>query len=194
MDARLQAGFRSALAASKHHGWAQKSYYNHERGTVNFGHLVHVYANAFNTTAETLLDGKESPPQVKVPPIHSTPIRRNSLPKMKGVSKKNVLDLFECSPLSFMLPNPDRALIPQLVPDDILVFDPIAQIRAGDFVLAEINGLAEPVIRIFAPQAGGGANYLALNPIIEPIRVTKRTDWKNVAKLRFFIRSASTLG
>ena len=59
-DARIAAGFQSASAAAKAHGWGVSTYIAHENGQNDYNpDRAEVYAKAFKTTAEWLLFGKE---------------------------------------------------------------------------------------------------------------------------------------
>lgn len=58
-NARLDAGWPSASAAAKHHGWPVSTLTAHENGQNQFNaEQAETYAKAFKTTAEWLLFGK----------------------------------------------------------------------------------------------------------------------------------------
>lgn len=61
-QARVNAGYQSASAAAKMHGWGVSTYIAHENGQNDYNaDRAEVYAKAFKTTAEWLLFGKENP-------------------------------------------------------------------------------------------------------------------------------------
>ena len=58
--ARIAAGYASASAAAKAHGWSVSTYIAHENGQNDYNpDRAEVYAKAFKTTGEWLLLGKE---------------------------------------------------------------------------------------------------------------------------------------
>lgn len=59
--ARIDAGFGSASAAAKAHGWGVSTYIAHENGQNEYSpERAQIYAKVFKTTAEWLLLGKEA--------------------------------------------------------------------------------------------------------------------------------------
>lgn len=62
--ARIDAGYESASAAAKAHGWPISTLTAHENGQNDYNaQQAEVYAKAFKTTAEWLMFGKTpSPP------------------------------------------------------------------------------------------------------------------------------------
>ena len=62
-DARIAAGYKSASAAAKTHGWGVSTYIAHENGQNEYDpDRAAIYAKAFKTTPEWLLLGKETAP------------------------------------------------------------------------------------------------------------------------------------
>jgi phage repressor protein C with HTH and peptisase S24 domain len=60
--ARAEAGFKSASAAARLHGWGVSTFLAHENGQNDYDpDQAQVYAKAFKTSAEWLLWGKERP-------------------------------------------------------------------------------------------------------------------------------------
>lgn len=58
----MSAGYQSASAAAKMHGWGVSTYIAHENGQNDYNaEKAETYAKAFKTTAEWLLFGKEAP-------------------------------------------------------------------------------------------------------------------------------------
>lgn len=61
-DARVQAGYSSASAAARAHGWKTSTYIAHENGQNDFGsEQAQEYARAFKTEAEWLVWGRNPP-------------------------------------------------------------------------------------------------------------------------------------
>lgn len=62
-NARIAAGYSSASAAAKAHGWRVSTYIAHENGQNDFDpDRAEIYARAFKTAGEWLVFGKEAPP------------------------------------------------------------------------------------------------------------------------------------
>jgi len=60
-QARIEAGYSSASAAARAHGWRASTYIAHENGQNQYDAAqAEVYAAAFKTQAEWLLLGRES--------------------------------------------------------------------------------------------------------------------------------------
>ena len=61
-EARVEAGYSSASAAARAHGWKTSSYIAHENGQNNFdAEQAQEYARAFKSSAEWLLWGQNPP-------------------------------------------------------------------------------------------------------------------------------------
>jgi len=61
-EARLEAGYSSASAAARAHGWKTSTYIAHENGQNDFdAEQAQEYAKALKTTAEWLLWGRNQP-------------------------------------------------------------------------------------------------------------------------------------
>lgn len=201
VNARIAAGYGSALAASNAMGKVQSTYNNYERGKIRYAKYAKEFAGFFGVSVEDLLNGTIEPTPIKkeiqskpnqYSPIHIEDISiitRNSLMSLNGHSVFNES--------YFTIRNPDRAMTKPdgsaLLQDDILVFDSSAQIRPADFVLARIHGEIDPVFRVFYPSNHGQAIYEALNPSIEKIAVGKG-KWENLARLRFVMKPIESLG
>ncbi len=196
--ARVNAGYPSALAASNAHGWAQKTYSDHEGGRRHFRHMAEMYKNAFNLSDKYFVGAEDEPLTATVAQIDFTSIPGNSLAKLIRAKGKTPLALCKSSPECFSITNIDRAMTsqetPRFLPNDILIFDPRATIRAGDYVLAWIDGHEEPIFRLFYPKGKDGAVYQALNPSIQELKISKRDQWRILARLQFLVRPVETLG
>lgn len=195
--ARIHAGYTSALQASNAHGWAQRTYYNHEAGVRQFTHLISLYAKAFKVRP-SFLTGEASPTITEIPHLDFTSIRGESLEKTIEASRESIFAQHGCGPKCFTIANPDKSMTaeqtPLFLPTDILGFDPSKPIRPGDYVLAWIDGLAEVAFRVYWPKGRYGASLHALNSAVEPIEVTKKSQWQPLARLQFLIRPSETLG
>lgn len=159
-QARLNAGFKSALAASEANGWAQITYNRHEKGTIPFRKKAPDYARAFNVPLESLLDPDEyiaaSTPVWEMPLVAINDI--TSLTAiLRGAELETQSHLFPCGPRTFMIRNPDLAMssedYPRVRPGDLLAFDPDAEISRGDLVLASIDGQTDALFRAFFPRS-----------------------------------------
>jgi hypothetical protein len=71
IEARVAAGFRSARAASEHHGWIESSYRSHENGARPIKRAAAIeYGRGFGVTADWILSGIGEPP-VPADPVSS---------------------------------------------------------------------------------------------------------------------------
>lgn len=62
-QARIEAGYSSASAAARAHGWKNSTFIAHENGQNDFdAEQAQEYAKAFKTSAEWLLWGRNPPP------------------------------------------------------------------------------------------------------------------------------------
>ncbi len=200
-EARIKAGFKTARAASEAHGWAQKTYYSHEAGSAPLRARALDYARAFDVSVDDLV-GKEDYIEVKTPlyemPIINisdmdafTSILRGSMSVTRGLSS-----LYACEGLSFGIVNPNRAMTaqqnPRIFPDDILVFDPAAKVREGDFILARVPGEFEPLFRAYTKLSNGSIALTALNPLFEK-RTFKPEGFQIIGRLAFVLVRADTI-
>lgn len=200
--ARIEAGFRSALAASAAHGWVQKTYYTHESGLASFRNRVQDYAAAFGVSPDELLGNQEyievQTPLWDMPLIDLadmdafTAILRGGMQQTAGLSSA-----LPCGPLCFGVKNPNRAMTsPQnarIAPGDILVFDPGQTAKEGDFILARLAGEHEPVFRAYTKLSNGAICLTALNPLFPTRVIDRANDIQIIGKLAFMIARADTL-
>lgn len=140
VQARLNAGFTSANAASNAFGWPQRSYLRHENGEVGFNHMAGKYAAAFGVTEADLI-GNEPPvkrsrwqtrPLAHIEPndINAiTEIRRGLPPLSTNPDMANPL---ACGPNAFSVSGLNSSLVPK---GFIAVFDPDAELAIGDQAL-----------------------------------------------------------
>ena len=104
-DARIAAGFESAAASARAHGWNEPTYRHHENGTAKYSvKQAEEYARAYHVKAEYLLIGAEwdYQPPVKREPEDGVAADVPSL----GVIEDDVArsDLHKYPPLAFGFP------------------------------------------------------------------------------------------
>lgn len=140
VQARLNAGFTSANAASKAFGWPQRSYIRHETGTVGFNHLAEKYAAAFGVAVEDLIGDeravKRSRWQVR-PLAHIEPNDINAITEIRrGLpplsTNPDIANPLACGPNAFSVSGLNSSLVPK---GFIAVFDPDAELANGDYAL-----------------------------------------------------------
>lgn len=189
--ARERAGFKSAKKAAAYCGLPQKTYHNFESGRSDPLKRVDFFAEKFGVPTEALLMGAF--PGEEAQSEDTTPIAK--LPEDSSLSE--LFSLFGCIGNAVILKNPDRAMTTpenaKILPSDILVFDSSLPGRAGDYVLAQIAGLGEPVFRVFSPLRGRRVALSALNPAVKPITLA-RANLEILGRLCFIARGAETLG
>lgn len=200
--ARIEAGFPSAASASSANGWPQKTYYNDEKGLSSFRKRVHKYAEAFGVTPRDLTGDEyciEVPTPVwGLPLIELTDIDAfTAILRGEATETEQLSSLYSCGPLAFGVKNPNRAMTaPQnarIAPGDILVFDPGAEMKEGDFVLARVPGEFEPLFRIYTKLSNGAISLAPLNPLFPARIIDKAQDIQIIGKLVFLIARADTL-
>lgn len=213
VNARIAAGYKSALAASTAMGKTQSTYSAYERGKFPYDRYAQEFANFFKVSPKELLDGTVKPTSSKqissrgqtrtknaTTPIHIEDISLITKDTLDIILKSNSNTVFDKNGHKvscFTIRNPDRTMTKPdglaLLQDDILVFDSSATIRPADFVLARVQGEDAPIFRVFYPSANGGASYEALNPLIDKITVAKG-KWENLARLTFVMKPVESLG
>lgn len=146
--AREEAGFKSAHAASKAHGWPARTYLRHETGEEGFRHVAAKYAQAFNISVEELY-GAGKLPIIDLSDFSAwiTLVRGGLIDR---ITTNHPLD---CGYRSFYAINPDKAMSVfdnAIKPGALLAFDPDQKPKHGDFVLAHVMGEQMPIFRSYA--------------------------------------------
>ena len=155
VQARIDAGFNSANAASSAFGWPQRSYIRHEKGLAPFNHLAEKYAKAFDVTVKDLI-GDEPPVwrgRGRAKPFGDLPIIRpndiNAITEiMRGLSPLAEADnRLSYGPNTFSVSGLDSPLVPR---GGLAVFDPDAEPQSGDYVLAYDPDQVLPVLATYS--------------------------------------------
>jgi hypothetical protein len=213
VNARIAAGYGSALAAARAMGKPQTTYNAYEKGKYSIVPHINDFSKFFGVSTEELLNGFIKPPSTvqviidektqmrgSIAPIHIDNLSQITHREIKDIlssGQSSIFDKFNRGSSCFTIRNPDRTMTRpnsySLLQDDILLFDLSATIRPGDFVLAKLTGYSEPIFRIYYPSHNRGAIYESLNPSIKKI-TAKRGQWENLARLQLILKPIESLG
>lgn len=202
---RKQAGYKSSRAAALAMGVSVTTLYTHEKGKRSYVDSASNYAQFFGVRIEELLGKDDAEKAILngqrsiIPYIDFSTLGKKSIEESLRQGAKDIQHALGCGLDCFVVSNPDRSMTGpgehrRIMPGDILGFKPEKIARAGDYVLAQIEGMPEPIFRIFYPGKHGKATFTALNPNVAPIEASPSGRWKILAILQFIAFRASTIG
>ncbi|MGO9459333.1 MAG: LexA family transcriptional regulator [Rhodomicrobium sp.] len=197
-----ELGFKKAADAARQFGWKLSTYNSHEnnsRGTGIPKEAAKLYAEAYKVTLDWLYTGVGHTQPVSDSRFLSLVRRVPLVPlaKIKSVIKneESVFDIRElpvapAKPLgknAFALLIEDDAMLSasgkSFPRGNIAVFDPGAELRPGDFCLAEVSGEELPVFRRYTKEAVDVERLEPLNRAYPTYWIKEGSPGKTLARL-----------
>ncbi|WP_090229608.1 S24 family peptidase [Filomicrobium insigne] len=218
--AREHAGFETIRAAVEQFGWNYNTYKSHDNGKRGFKKRdAEDYAKAYGVTAGWLLTGENPPYWASDSGVSQTKISTRRIPILDWLAVERYLayrsgtmgaiatayaDINTHPELGrrvFMLPVQGESMVAKppvggvsFHPGDAVVFDPDGDVKPGDFVLAKLNLLDEPIFRKYQVRGRDEAGELIfdlvpLNEDYPTERVGPNNPGKVLARLVRHVRN-----
>ena len=185
MRARRHAGYETAREAAEAYGWNKNTYKSHENGKRGIRAAVaQRYAAAFGISAAWILTGEQAPSwaTAQKPDLTNIPIRR--IPKISYVSAGKFTDVSDpyttgdgdgsvsiddtdVGPRAFALEIKGESMLPDFRTGEVIIIDPDAAIKPGDFVVAKTDGADEAAFKKYRPRGydDNGIEIIELVPL-----------------------------
>jgi SOS-response transcriptional repressor LexA len=218
--ARKHAGYTTANDAAEAFGWNVNTYKSHENGKRGLHKMVDRYAQAFNVKAGWLMNNEDPPAWLAKSGVAPKPVRTRRFPVLSWVAVNRYLsyrsramhddatihhiDIGTDPKLGqrvFFLPIIGESMIANpsmggdsFHPGDLCGFDPDAEHKPGDYVLAQLEGEKEPMFRKYQLRGrdeGGGEliDLVPLNQDYATVRISRAHPGKIIARLVRHVRN-----
>jgi len=187
-DARRQAGYPTAREAAAAFGWNPNTYKSHENGKRGIKRaMAERYGRAYGVSPAWLLTG-ENPPdfvdsnqELKIPPVPTRKIPKISYiaagsfteisdPYAEGFGEEWVsVDDSDIGPRAFALEVEGESMLPDFKPGEVIIIDPDAPIKPGDYVAAKSIKSGSATFKKYRPRGvdADGVEQIELVPLNE---------------------------
>jgi phage repressor protein C with HTH and peptisase S24 domain len=184
VDARKQAGFKSARAAAVVHRWPESTYRAHETGTRNFGlEEALKYGEAFEVDGNWIFNGRATAKRASgssQSPLPNASLRREMI---RGSNRRlhvlgsasggalgefvmngQIVDTVECPPVLDAVPDAYAVYVvgdsmePRYYAGELVYVHPNKPYKRGDFVVVQVNVDGEDAPHGFIKQ------FVSLSP------------------------------
>lgn len=185
LQARRRAGYETAREAADAHGWNKNTYKSHENGKRGVrASVAQRYAAAFGVSAGWILTGEQAPDWANGSgaKLYNVPIRR--IPKISYVSAGRFtkvsdpyaagdgesyvsIDDTDVGSRAFALEIQGDSMLPDFRPGEVIVIDPDAALKPGDYVIAKTEGTEEATFKKYRPRGfdDDGREIIELMPL-----------------------------
>ena len=186
--ARQHAGYATTRAAAAAFGWNPNTYKSHENGKRGIRRdMAERYGRAFGVSPAWILTG-ENPPdfaeqnfKLNIPRVPTRKIPKISYvaagsfteisdPYAEGFGEEWVsVDDSDIGPRAFALEVEGESMLPEFKPGEVIIIDPDASIKPGDYVVAKTTKSESATFKKYRPRGvdNDGVEQIELVPLNE---------------------------